>query len=80
MAPGEFSRIVSENGGEENAFTGRDYTTYDKNLANDRLAIAFELEADRMRNLTLKPQEFAKELEVVKEERRMRTDDDPQLR
>lgn len=78
LAPGEFSRIIAENGGEENAFTGRDYTAYFQSLANDRLEIAFELEAERMRNLALDASEFAKELEVVKEERRTRTDDDPQ--
>jgi zinc protease len=78
LAPGEFSRIIAENGGEENAFTGRDYTAYFQSLANDRLEIAFEIEAERMRNLVLAPEEFAKELEVVKEERRTRTDDDPQ--
>jgi len=78
LPPGQFSRIISENGGEENAFTGRDYTAYYQNLASDRLEVAFELEADRMRNLSLAEAEFAKELEVVKEERRMRTDDDPQ--
>ncbi|KXX64949.1 M16 family metallopeptidase [Marichromatium gracile] len=78
LAPGEFSRIIAANGGEENAFTSRDYTAYFQNLASDRLEIAFELEAERMRNLALDPEEFAKELEVVKEERRMRTDDDPQ--
>jgi zinc protease len=76
--PGEFSRIIAENGGEENAFTGSDYTAYYQNLANDRLEVSFALEADRMRNLALDPAQFAKELEVVKEERRMRTDDDPQ--
>jgi zinc protease len=78
LAPGEFSRIIAENGGEENAFTGRDYTAYFQKLANDRLEVAFELEAERMRDLTLDPEEFAKELEVVKEERRTRTDDNPQ--
>ncbi|MBK1718896.1 M16 family metallopeptidase [Thiocystis violacea] len=78
LAPGEFSRIVAENGGEENAFTGRDYTAYYQNLAKDRLEISFELEAERMRHLKLAEKEFAKELEVVKEERRTRTDDDPQ--
>lgn len=76
--PGEFSRIVAENGGDENAFTGRDYTAYYQNLAKDRLEVAFELEADRMRNLSLPPEEFDKELAVVREERRLRTDDDPQ--
>ena len=43
-----------------------------------KLAIPFELEADRMRNLTIAPEEFAKEIQVVMEERRMRTDDNPQ--
>jgi zinc protease len=76
--PGEFSRIVAENGGDENAFTSRDYTAYYQNLAKDRLEVAFELEADRMRNLALPPAEFDKELAVVQEERRLRTDDDPQ--
>ncbi len=76
--PGEFSRIVAENGGDENAFTGRDYTAYYQNLAKDRLEVAFELEADRMRNLSLFPAEFEKELAVVQEERRLRTDDDPE--
>lgn len=78
LAPGEFSRIIAENGGEENAFTGRDYTVYYQNLASDRLEIAFALEAERMRHLKLSEQEFLKELRVVKEERRMRTEDDPQ--
>ena len=78
LGPGEFSRIVAENGGEQNAFTSRDYTAYYQNLAADRLEISFELEAERMRNLKLAEKEFLKELEVVKEERRMRTDDNPQ--
>lgn len=76
-APGEFSEIISANGGDDNAFTSRDYTAYFQNLANDRLEVSFELEADRMRNLTLLPEEFAKEVEVVKEERRLRTEDSP---
>jgi len=78
LAPGEFSRIIAEHGGNENAFTGRDYTAYFQTLAKDRLEIAFELEAERMRNLTLPEEEFLKELEVVKEERRLRTEDDPE--
>ncbi len=75
--PGEFSRIVAANGGSENAFTGRDYTAYFQTLSTDRLEVMFELEADRMRNLTLPEEEFLKELEVVKEERRLRTEDRP---
>ena len=74
---GEFSEIVAANGGEENAFTGQDYTAYFQKIANDRLELCLELEADRMRNLTFDEKEFAKEIEVVKEERRLRTDDKP---
>lgn len=74
---GEFSRIVAREGGEENAFTGRDYTAYYQTLANDRLPVALELESDRMRNLLLQESEFLKEVEVVKEERRLRTEDQP---
>lgn len=75
--PGEFSRIISANGGSENAFTGEDYTAYFQTLEKSRLAVSFELEADRMRNLRLLPDEFAKEQQVVLEERRLRTDDQP---
>ena len=77
LGPNEFSHIISENGGEENAFTGRDYTAYFQTLASDRLDVAFRLEADRMQNLKLDPAEFAKEVEVVMEERRLRTEDRP---
>ncbi len=75
---GEFSRIIAENGGDENAFTGQDYTAYFQTMAADKLEVSLELEADRMRNLHLLPEELKKELEVVTEERRMRTDDNPQ--
>ena len=75
---GRFSAIIAENGGQENAFTGKDYTAYYQFLGKDRLEIAFKLEADRMRNLTLPKEEFAKEVEVVKEERLMRTEDNPE--
>ena len=72
---GEFSRIIAENGGRENAFTGRDYTAYFQQLEKSRLKVSFEMEADRMRNLTLPENEFKKELAVVMEERRLRTED-----
>jgi zinc protease len=77
LAPGEGSRILRELGAEENAFTSDDFTAYYQVLARDRLAVAFELEADRLRSLTLPAEEFAREIEVIKEERRMRTDDRP---
>ena len=77
---GEFSRIIAENGGDENAFTGQDYTAYFQTMEASRLAVSFELEADRMRGLHLLPEELKKELQVVTEERRMRTDDNPQAK
>jgi zinc protease len=78
--PNEFSRIISENGGSENAFTGQDYTAYFQQLEKSRLPIAMELEADRMANLNLSAEEFGKEIQVVMEERRMRTDDNPKAK
>ncbi|MDO9106117.1 MAG: pitrilysin family protein [Methylovulum sp.] len=77
---GEFSRIIAENGGDENAFTGQDYTAYFQTMAASKLAVSLELEADRMRHLHLLADELKKELEVVTEERRMRTDDNPQAK
>ena len=74
---GEFSRIIAENGGSENAFTGQDYTAYFQRLEKSRLPVSFELEADRMRNLHLLEEEFRKEIKVVMEERRLRTEDKP---
>ncbi|WP_313085984.1 pitrilysin family protein [Pseudomonas sp.] len=77
LEAGEASRILRELGAEENAFTSDDYTAYYQVLARDRLAVAFELEADRLAHLTLPADEFAREIEVIKEERRLRTDDKP---
>ncbi|MCS6897656.1 MAG: insulinase family protein [Nitrospira sp.] len=75
---GSFSRLIRKNGGIDNAFTGQDFTAYFENMAADRIELALELEADRMQGLALDPQEFQTEREVVKEERRLRTEDDPQ--
>jgi len=77
---GEFSRIVAFNGGRSNAFTGNDYTTYHQQFEASRLVVSFELEADRMRNALLDDEEFAKEIKVVMEERRLRTEDNPKAR
>jgi zinc protease len=77
VGPGEFSRTISALGGSENAFTSRDYTAYFETLAAEHLETALRLEADRMRNLLLDAKEFAKEIEVIKEERRLRTEDKP---
>jgi zinc protease len=75
---GTFSRTIRKNGGNDNAFTSQDYTAYFENLAADRVELALELEADRLRGLLLDEKEFQLEREVVKEERRLRTEDDPQ--
>ena len=74
---GEFSRRVAALGGRENAFTSKDYTGYYQQIPANRLEDVMKLEADRFANSQWSDEEFAKELEVVKEERRMRTDDDP---
>ena len=71
---GEFSRIIAENGGKQNAFTSTDYTAYFEQLEKSRLAISFELEADRMRGALMDKKEFAKEIKVVIDERLYRTD------
>ncbi len=72
---GEFSKRIAAAGGRENAFTSNDYTAYFQQLHKSRLALAMRLEADRMHNLNLSANEFAKEIKVVMEERRWRTDD-----
>ena len=74
---GKFSEIIAEHGGRENAFTSKDYTAYFQRISNEHLELCLSLEADRMRNLLLDEDEFIKEIEVVKEERRLRTDDKP---
>ncbi|UUX51895.1 insulinase family protein [Nisaea acidiphila] len=74
---GAFSRAVSRNGGQDNAFTGYDYTAYFQTIASDKLPMVMEMEADRMVNLTLDPDEVAAERQVVLEERRSRVDNSP---
>jgi zinc protease len=75
---GHFSRIVAAAGGKENAFTGQDFTCYFQQLEKSNLSLSFKLEADRMANLVITDEEFAKEIKVVMEERRWRTEDKPQ--
>lgn len=75
---GEFSKRIAAAGGRENAFTSSDYTAYFQQLHKSKLPLAMQLESDRMRNLNLTAEEFSKEIKVVMEERRMRTDDEPQ--
>ena len=75
---GVFSKTIAAIGGQENAFTSNDYTAYFEKIAARNLAVSFELEADRMQNLLLDKTEFEKEMRVIQEERRLRTDDNPQ--
>jgi zinc protease len=77
VAPGDFSKIVRKNGGEDNAFTSQDFTAYFQRIARDRLDLVMGLEADRMQNLKLTDEAVLPERDVVKEERRSRTENDP---
>ena len=77
LPPGEFSRRVAALGGRENAFTGRDYTGYFQQIPAGRLEDVIRLEADRFARNQWPDEEFRRELEVVKEERRLRTEDAP---
>lgn len=75
--PKEFNRLIQRNGGWDNAFTSHDYTGYYTNIAADRVHLPIALEADRMVNLLLKEEDVRPERDVVLEERRLRTEDDP---
>ena len=77
LKPGEFSSIVKKMGGTENAFTSKDYTGYFQKIHTTDLERCIELESDRMKNLRLDENELRSEIEVVKEESRLRTDDNP---
>tara|TARA_B100000902_G_scaffold373280_1_gene401071 strand:+ start:825 stop:2156 length:1332 start_codon:yes stop_codon:yes gene_type:complete len=77
FSTGEFSSIIKEMGGTENGFTSKDYTGYFQKVHKSNLEKCIELEADRMNNLIFNEKEILSEIEVVKEERRLRTDDNP---
>jgi len=74
---GQFSKIIAKNGGEDNAFTNHDVTAYFQRVAKDRLPTVMEMEADRMANLRLTPEDVKTERNVILEERRSRVDNDP---
>lgn len=78
LPSGEFNRRVADAGGQDNAFTSYDYTAYFQIVPKGALPEMMQLEADRMTNLSFTPTEFASEIKVVMEERRLRTDDNPQ--
>ncbi len=77
FSSGEFSSIIKKMGGTENGFTSKDYTGYYQKIHKSNLERCIELEADRMKNLKFKNNEIMSEIDVVKEERRLRTDDNP---
>jgi zinc protease len=77
VAPNAFSALVEAQGGDDNAFTSWDYTSYFQRIAADRLDMVMEMEADRMRNLRLLPEDVDTERQVILEERAQRTDSDP---
>jgi zinc protease len=80
VGPGEFNKRVAAAGGRDNAFTSRDYTAYFQQVPNEKLEDVMALEADRMRHLNVDAKEFEQEIKVVMEERRMRTDNNPQAK
>ncbi len=75
--PEEYSKIIQRNGGNDNAFTNNDNTTYFAQIASDRIGVVVDLEADRMHNLSFDEAQFTPEHHVVIEERRLRTEDNP---
>ncbi|QDC07750.1 insulinase family protein [Oceanicola sp. D3] len=77
LVPGEFSRVVEENGGSDNAFTSWDYTGYFQRVAADRLELMMKMEADRMVDLLITDEDVATELQVILEERNQRIENDP---
>jgi zinc protease len=77
LAPGEFSRTIARNGGNDNALTGPDFTAYYQTISRDRLALVMEMEADRMTNLVLTDEVVDPERSVILEERNARVDNEP---
>jgi zinc protease len=80
VPPGEFSRRVAALGGSENAFTSRDVTAYHQQIPSDKLEAMMVLEADRFAHNQWPDDEFTREIEVIKEERRQRTEESPRAR
>jgi zinc protease len=77
LSPGEYSRRIAAMGGNDNAFTSHDYTAYFETVPAARVNEVLQMEAERFANLKLRNEDFRKEIKVIMEERRMRTEDDP---
>jgi len=80
VPPGAFSQRIAAQGGSDNAFTSYNYTAFHETVAADRLAMAMQMEADRMQNLKIVPETAQPELKVVLNERQQRTDNNPEGR
>jgi len=80
LGPGEYSKRISAMGGNDNAFTSTDFTAYFETVPSNRVPEVLEMEAERFANLRLRDEDFQKEIRVIMEERRMRTEDDPNSR
>ncbi len=80
LGPGEFSRRIAAMGGNDNAFTSHDYTAYFETVPADHVDEVLRMEAERFGHLALRDEDFQKEIRVIMEERRMRTDDNPNAR
>ncbi len=80
LKPGEYSNRIAAMGGNDNAFTSHDYTAYFETVPAARVTEVLKMEAERFAHLKLDAKEYAKEIRVIMEERRMRTDDNPNAR
>lgn len=80
LDPGEYSKRISAMGGNDNAFTSTDFTAYFETVPASRVNEVLAMEAERFGNLKLRDEDFQKEINVIMEERRMRTEDDPNSR
>ena len=80
LGPGEYSKRISAMGGNDNAFTSTDFTAYFETVPSNRVSEVLAMEAERFANLRLRDEDFQKEIKVIMEERRMRTEDDPNSR
>ncbi|MDQ6955928.1 MAG: pitrilysin family protein [Mariprofundaceae bacterium] len=77
LKPGEYSKRISAMGGNDNAFTSHDFTAYFETVPAEQVDTVLKMEAERFAHLDLNEEEFGREIKVIMEERRMRTEDDP---
>jgi zinc protease len=76
FGPGVFDDMIEGNGGSTNGYTSRDLTAYLNNFPREALPVVLDLESDRMAHLAITPQNLEQERGIVKEERRLRIDNE----